>query len=139
MIMAPNGDWLFSYNYEYLGKYPASLFKVLNQGACRAHVYAEVYNPHPELGWVRTEMGSGQFPNAPDGHVAWVRQIRYFDLNTWLPMEPPTDDMGYWSKPYDTTCYARNPLINQGAAGPLMLFGEPGGYRPECAAIKLYP
>jgi hypothetical protein len=138
IVMNPAGDWLFSYNYEILGYYPGSMFKTLNKGACRAHSYAEVYNPHPSQGWARTEMGSGQFPNAPPGHVAWIRQIRYFDANYW-PMEPPSDDVALWSKPHDPVCYDRLPLANQGSAGPVMMFGGPGGKDPVCAQKKTLP
>lgn len=135
LVMAPNGDWLVSYNYQYIGAFRAERLnhKMLHQGACRAQVYGEVYNPHPEQGWVATEMGSGQFSGAPSGYTAWARQIRYLDPN-YLPLEPPIDDMAHWSKPYYSPCYDRQPLVPQGSAGPLMTFGGPGGKDPTCAA-----
>lgn len=138
MIMAPNGDWWLGYNEGYIGKYPASTFKILNNGACRAHVYGEVYNPHPKLGWVRTTMGSGEFPNAPPGHVASIRQIRFFDTN-WWPTAPVIDDFAHWSQPYDPVCYQRMSLADQGTAGPIMKFGGPGGKDPVCAQKKPSP
>ena len=94
-----------------------------------------MYNPHPELGWVPTEMGSAQFSSAPPGHVAWFRQIRYFDTN-WWPTEPPSDDFVHWSKPYHPPCYDRQPLEYQGSAGPILKYGGPGGKNPLCAQKK---
>ncbi len=133
LIQAPNGDWVVLYNFQYLGAYPAHNLKSLQHGACRTQVYGEVYNPHPEQGWVATEMGSGQFSGAAQGHVAWIRQIRYFDQN-FFPVEPTVDDAAHWTAPYHPPCYDRQSLYFQGSAGPLMTLGGPGGKNPLCAA-----
>jgi hypothetical protein len=133
LLMTPTGDWVVLYNYQYIGAFPATQLSLLQQGGCGAQVYGEVYNPHPEQGWVASEMGSGQFSNAPTGHVAWARQIRYFDPN-YFPVEPSNDDPALWSKPYHPPCYDRQPLSFQGSAGPLMTLGGPGGKDPTCAA-----
>ena len=139
LVILPNGDWWFSYNYEVLGRFPASVFTTLNKGACAAHVYGEVYNPNPQNGWVKTEMGSGQFSTGAPDNVAWARQIRYFDATWAFANEPQTDNSVYWSKPYATECYDRSPLTYQGSAGPIMLLGGPGGLDPVCAQKKPSP
>lgn len=135
LIRALNGDWVVFYNGQNLGKYEAHHFNTLQNGACRAHVYGEVYNPTPEQGWIATEMGSGQFSGTPQGRVAWMRQIRYLDTN-YFPQEPPTDAVTSWSKPYHYPCYDRQPLTYQDGAGPTLTFGGPGGKEPVCAQKK---
>ncbi|HRI72268.1 MAG TPA: neprosin family prolyl endopeptidase [Polyangium sp.] len=139
LIMAPDGTWWVVYNYQTVGKFPASVFTTLNQGACRAQIYGEVYNPHPEQGWVRTEMGSGQYSSGPNGNVAWVREIRYFDNSVSFVNEPKSDDLANWSKPYYPPCYDRSPLTYQGSGGPIMYLGGPGGKHPTCAQKKPAP
>lgn len=138
LLMAPTGSWWVVYNGQAIGHFPAALFTTLNKGACRAQVYGEVYNPHPEQGWVRTEMGSGQFSGTPQGRVAWIREIRYLDTN-YVPREPPTDDVTHWSQPYHYPCYDRQPLTSQNGAGPTLTLGGPGGKDPVCAQWKPSP
>ncbi len=139
VIMAPDGTWWVSYNYQILGKFPASVFMTLNKGACRAQIYGEVYNPHPEQGWPRTEMGSGKYGSGLSGDVAWVREIRYFDNSVSFVNEPKSDDLANWSKPYYPPCYDRSSLISQGSAGPIMYLGGPGGKDSLCAQKKPTP
>ncbi|HRI71666.1 MAG TPA: neprosin family prolyl endopeptidase [Polyangium sp.] len=139
LIMAPNGDWWVFYNFQAVGMFPAALFTTLNQGACRAQVYGEVYNSHPENGWVKSEMGSGRFGSTAGNDVAWVRQIRYFDIDGPFIYEPTKDDFAFWSKPYHTPCYDRSALTYQGSAGPIMYLGGPGGKNPVCAQKKPSP
>ncbi len=139
IIMDLEGNWWMFYNHQSIGKYPASLFTTLNKGACRAQVYGEVYNPHPENGWPKTEMGSGRFASGAANEVAWVRQIRYLDTNAPFVYAPNTDDSIFWSKPYHTPCYDRSPQIFQGSDGPLMYLGGPGGKHPVCAQKKPSP
>ncbi len=136
LIMAPNGDWWFFYNFQPIGKFPAALFTKLNQGACRAQVYGEVYNSHPENGWVKSEMGSGRFGSTAANDVAWVRQVRYVDVDGPFIYEPTKDNFAYWSQPYHTPCYDRSALTYQGSAGPIMYLGGPGGKNPDCAQKK---
>lgn len=133
IIMDPAGNWWIFYNDQALGYSPASLFTMLNKGACRAQAYGEVFASHPEQGWPRTEMGSGRFGSTAANEVAWVRQIRYLDTNTPFVHEPALDDLATWSQPYHPPCYDRSPQIFQGSAGPIMYLGGPGGKDTVCA------
>lgn len=85
------------------------------------------------------EMGSGRFGSTAANDVAWVRQIRYFDIDAPFVYEPNTDDVAFWSKPNHPPCYDRSPQIFQGLGGPLMYLGGPGGKNPVCAQKKPSP
>jgi hypothetical protein len=131
IVMDPLGNWWITYNGKLLGHYPAHLFTMLNQGACRTSLYGEVYNPTPEQGRVKTEMGSGQFHTAPAGHVAWVREPKYLDMN-WFVTDPKDDAFAAWSKPYEATCYSRSSMVDLGTPWQYLLLGGPGGKDPLC-------
>jgi hypothetical protein len=115
------GDWWITYNGELLGYYPASLFTMLNGGACGVAWYGEVLNTKLEA--VKTEMGSGKFVEAGLGNAAYVRNPMYLDL-AWNPVEPQDD---WASAPYAPLCYDRSPLWEQ-----YLFLGGPGGKNPAC-------
>jgi hypothetical protein len=123
IFQAPWGDWWITYNGWLLGYYPASLFTMLNTGACRASWYAEVFRKNVNDPAIKTEMGSGKFPEAEIPNVAYVRNPRYHDY-FGTPLEPQDDAH---MVPYAPLCYGRSPLTN----GILNLSG-PGGFNPAC-------
>jgi len=123
IYQAPWGDWWVTYNGWLLGYYPVSLFSMLNTGACKSSWYGEVFNPYPNQGAVKTEMGSGKYPEIGIPNVAYVRNPRYH--NYFGTSLLPQDD--YHMVPYAPLCYGRAPLTN----GILILSG-PGGFNPAC-------
>jgi Neprosin len=128
IFQAPTGDWWIAYDQDLLGYYPASLFTILNGGACMSSWYGEVFNRHPEMGAVKTEMGSGKFANAGRPDVAYVRSPKYFDPS-WFSMEP--EDMMYstWTRPYEPSCYTRSTLDLDPVSGSrIFSFGGSGGF-----------
>ncbi len=122
IFQSPTGDWWIAYNLDLLGYYPASLFTVLNGGACRTTWYGEVYNPDPGVA-LETEMGSGKFAGVGLYNAAHVRNPMYYDPS-WFGWEPgetvPTI-------PYNPLCYDRS-LFEDG----LFLFGGPGSKNASC-------
>lgn len=129
IFQSPLGDWWVAYGQELLGYYPASLFTLLNGGACESRWYGEVHNPRPDKGAVTTEMGSGKFAEAGRPNVAYVRNPKYYDP-FWLSVEPQDT---VWAAPYILSCYTRSP---QGpdpvSGGHIFNFGGPGGKDPGC-------
>jgi hypothetical protein len=118
------GDWWIMYNGWLLGYYPASLFTMLNTGACGSAWYGEVFRKLTDsTNAIKTEMGSGKFPEVGIPNVAYVRNPRYHDY-FGAPLEPQDD---FHMVPYAPLCYARAPLTN----GILMISG-PGGFNPAC-------
>jgi hypothetical protein len=114
------GDWWITYNGEWLGYYPASLFTMLNGGACGAAWYGEVLNRQEDA--VKTEMGSGKFAEAGLYNAAHVRNPTYLDLS-WTPVEPED-----WAMtPYAPLCYDRSILWEH-----YIYLGGPGGKNPAC-------
>ncbi|MRG97856.1 neprosin family prolyl endopeptidase [Polyangium spumosum] len=130
-VMDPQGSWWAFYNGRPLGHYSHELLPTLKQGACGVHYYGEVFDPKPEDGWAPTEMGSGQFATAPAGHVAWVREPKYLDMN-WLVTDPQDDAFERWSKPYEPSCYTRSSMVDLGWPWQYFLLGGPGGKDPLC-------
>jgi len=130
-VMDLDGNWWAFYNGQTLGYYPADLFTTLKQGACAVQYYGKVIDRTPNDGWVPTEMGSGQFATAPAGHVAWVREPKYLDMN-WLVRDPQNDGFEYWSKPYEPSCYTRSSMVDLGMPWQYFLLGGPGGTDPLC-------
>jgi len=130
IFQVPGGDWWLSYNGWLLGYYPASLFTMLDKGACSASWYTEVADQKPGTAWVQTEIGTGKFGDtAVPGEAAWVRQPLYWDMS-YLLQEPKIDE---YMQPYDTLCYSRSKLTDLGALlGKRFLAGGPGGYNPLC-------
>jgi hypothetical protein len=122
IVQSSLGDWWIIYKGDVLGYYPASLFKMLNGGACGAAWYGEILNATPGTS-PETEMGSGQFPEAGMPNIAYVRYPMYYDLS-WVPVEPLDD---YHSQPFEPLCYGRAPLTD-GILG----LGGPGGFNPAC-------
>jgi hypothetical protein len=115
------GDWWITYNGEWLGYYPASLFMMLNGGACGSAWYGEVLNIKSDA--VKTEMGSGKFVEAGLLNAAYVRNPMYIDLS-WTPVEPQED----WAvTPYAPLCYDRSILWEH-----YIFLGGPGGKNPAC-------
>ncbi len=125
------GNWWAFYNGRALGQYPKHLFTTLNQGACAVQYYGEVYDHDLADGWAPTEMGSGQFATAPAGHVAWMREPKYLDMN-WLVTDPQDDAFERWSKPYASSCYTRSSMVDLGLPWQYFLLGGPGGKDPLC-------
>jgi hypothetical protein len=115
------GDWWITYDGDFLGYYPASLFTMLNGGACGSAWYGEVLNKQSYA--VKTEMGSGKFVEAGLYNAAYVRNPMYIDLS-WTPVEPQED----WAMtPYAPLCYDRSILWEH-----YMYLGGPGGKNPAC-------
>jgi hypothetical protein len=94
IFQSPTGDWWIAYNGDLLGYYPASLFTMLNGGACRSAWYGEVARAilpqAPAAGWPKIEMGSGEFAETGLLNAAHVRDPQYYDL-TWAGV-PTTED-----------------------------------------------
>ena len=127
IFQAPvTGDWWIAYKNELLGYYPASLFKMLNEGACVSLWYGEVgwRKPAKAAAWVKTEMGSGKFAVEKSPHAAYVRNPKYYDLS-WIGNEPP--DQFIPPPFYDSKCYSRTPKENG-----IFYLGGPGGKDPGC-------
>jgi hypothetical protein len=124
------GDWWLAYNGWLLGYYPASLFTLLNKGACSANWYVEVLDQKPGSAWVQTEAGTGKYGHeAVPGEAAWVRQPLFWDTN-WLVQEPKVD---LPMTPQKNKCYTRSPLMDLGPLwGKRFFAGGPGGYNPLC-------
>jgi hypothetical protein len=122
IFQVPWGDWWITYNGDFLGYYPASLFTMLNSGACRSSWYGEVLRV-PSRGNIKTEMGSGKLIEAGLGHVAYVRKPKFYDL-FWNAVEPKDD---WHMVPYAPLCYERGALWD----GILHMNG-PGGNNPWC-------
>jgi hypothetical protein len=131
IFQSASGDWWIAHNTNLLGHYPASLFKMLNGGACRAAWYGEVFDPTPTT-WTSNDMGSGQFASAGYPKAAYVRNPRYFDLfyKPWYPALD-TDDM--WLKPYVAACYTRSLLLTGATPWDRVIYlGGPGGGAAGC-------
>ena len=102
---------------------------MLNGGACRSVWYGEVFNPKPEKGPVKTEMGSGQFADANLLYAAYVRNLMYYDL-LWFGMEP---EDGNPMIPHVPSCYSRSPLVlGLPPWNGYFLLGGPGGRSQAC-------
>ena len=124
IVQSPDGgDWWIIYKGDVLGHYPASLFTMLNGGACGAAWYGEVLRDKKKDSSPETEMGSGQFPEAGMPNIAYVRYPMYYNLS-WAPVEPLDD---YHAQPYEPLCYGRAPL-----ADGILGMGGPGGFNPPC-------
>jgi len=131
------GNWWIVHNGNVLGYYPASLFHMLNTGACAAAWYGEVYDPTPET-WTWTDMGSGEFPTAGYGYSAYIRDPIYYDLS-YAPLYPLDDPMDatkykYTMAPLAPACYTRSTLT---AGAPpqwsrFIYLGGPGGDATGC-------
>jgi Neprosin len=130
IFQMPWGDWWIAYRGEFLGYYPAGLFKMLNTGACRASWYAEAYDGTP-IQWTTTDMGSGQFAEAGLGKAAYIRRPKFRDMN-WLELDP-VDNKDHHSKPNFPACYTRSILfLNDPLLGDHFFYGGPGGGSPGC-------
>lgn len=77
--------WLKAFGRD-IGYYPAELFSkkstkedTLAAYGDRIDFYGEVYNSGPNL--TGTDMGSGNFPEAGDGKVGYIRNMVYLDGN----------------------------------------------------------
>jgi hypothetical protein len=78
------GNWWLFVLDRWIGYYPATLFgagtdasRSLQQGASHCYYYGEIYDSHPQL--TRTDMGSGNFPEAGFGQSAYIRNQVYTD------------------------------------------------------------
>lgn len=124
IFQVPWGDWWIAYNGWLLGYYPASLFTMLNTGACKSSWYGEVFRKNvnnPDA--INIEMGSGKFPEAGIPNVAYMRNPRYHDY-FGTPLEPQDD---FHMVPYAPLCYGRSPLTNN-----ILIVGGPGGFNSAC-------
>jgi hypothetical protein len=121
--MPVTGDWWITYNGDVLGYYPATLFTMLNGGACEASWYGEVFRRRAKDGNIKTEMGSGRFPEAGQPNVAYVRNPKFHD-SSLFGVEPQDD----WHMiPYQPLCYARSALWDH-----VVVISGPGGNNPGC-------
>jgi hypothetical protein len=136
IFQSPMGDWWIAYNGDLLGYYPASLFTILNGGACRSAWYGEIARRTPAStpGWAKTEMGSGEFAEAGLLYAAHVRNPKYYNL-TWGPVTP-TEDLPFSQamKPNKPQCYNRSELtyIDPPWDSFFLFLGGPGGKNPGC-------
>jgi hypothetical protein len=121
--MPVTGDWWITYNGDVLGYYPATLFTMLNGGACKASWYGEVLRNLPTDGNIKTEMGSGRFPEVGRPNVAYVRNPKFHDISLF-GVEPQDD----WHMiPYQPLCYGRSALWDH-----VVIISGPGGNNPGC-------
>lgn len=129
-----SGNWWVAHNGNTLGYYPASLFDMLNLGACEAQWYGEVYDPTP-TDWTWTDMGSGELPAGGPGYgyLSYIRNPTFRDLlfGPWFP----GDQIGFYGpkENYEPLCYARTDLLKQPVGSPWEYFfylGGPGGDAP---------
>lgn len=129
-----SGNWWIAHNGNVLGHYPASLFQMLNKGACVAAWYGEVYDPTPD-DWTWTNMGSGEFPTAGYGYASYVRDPMYLDPS-YIPLYPIDDAVNidkYSVKPLFSPCYTRSTLtIGIPPWSRYVHLGGPGGDAPGC-------
>ncbi len=139
IIQAPStGDWWIAHNGSLLGYYPASLFQMLNKGACRAAWYGEVYDPTP-TNWTANNLGSGEFPTAGFGYAAYVREPIYLDLQ-YTPLYPedapdpdPQKLRPFSIDPLVPECYTRSVLsVSAPPWSHYVYLGGPGGDAPGC-------
>ena len=130
IFQVPTGDFWIAYNGDLLGYYPASLFTMLNKGACKTAWYGEIYRQNPLQGNIKTEMGSGQFAKTGLLNAAHVRNPKYYDPY-WFANEPK-DEIGV--SPIEPLCYSRSPLTLIGAPwnSTFLFLGGPGGKNPGC-------
>jgi hypothetical protein len=120
--MPVTGDWWIAYNGDLLGYFPANLFSMLDGGACKSSWYGEVFNPTPGI-TIKTEMGSGLFPEAGIPNVAYVRSPKYHEVSLF-GVEPQDD---WHMTPYEPLCYGRSALWDS-----LIFLSGPGGKNPGC-------
>jgi hypothetical protein len=138
IFQSPTGDWWIAYNGDLLGYYPASLFTMLNGGACRSAWYGEVARAilpqAPAAGWPKIEMGSGEFAETGLLNAAHVRDPQYYDL-TWAGV-PTTEDPPFSDAltPNEPLCYNRSALTHIPAPwdSTFMFLGGPGTKNPGC-------
>jgi hypothetical protein len=136
IFQAPvTGDWWIAYNGDLLGYYPASLFTMLNGGACVSAWYGEVAKKMPPKspGWNMT-MGSGEFAEAGLLNAAHVRDPKYYDLG-WGGVPPMEDQpFSHAMTPNKPLCYTRSKLTYIPAPwdSTFLFLGGPGGKNPGC-------
>ena len=130
LIRSPSGDWWMVYNGEVLGIYPADRFTMLNQGACNAHFYSEIYDGTPEA-WTFTDMGSGLPLDAGPNRVAYMRRLTFREP-LWVEVEV-TETMGVRSQKEITACYTRTDLELGGPlTGNFFFYTGQGSDAPGC-------
>ena len=137
IFQSPTGDWWIAYNGNLLGYYPASLFTMLNKGACVSAWYGEVARKRPDTPnpvWAKTKMGSGEYAEAGLLNAAHVRDPKYYDL-TWVGVTPTEDPpFSQAMGPNKPLCYNRSKLTYIAAPwdGIFLFLGGPGGTNPAC-------
>jgi len=127
-----SGNWWIAHNGNTLGYYPASLFDLLNLGACRSAWYGEVFDPTP-TDWTWTDMGSGEFGPAAYGYAAYVKDPIYRDLLN-APTAPIDDPLvNLQMTPFANACYTRATMTKAAPPwGRYLYLGGPGGDAPGC-------
>jgi hypothetical protein len=133
IFQSPAGDWWIAHNGNLLGYYPASLFKLLNTGACRAAYYGEIYDGTP-TDWTWSDMGSGEFASAGWGYASYVRDPSFQDsfYSPWYPGDC-TDPNICYARPFDNNCYTRSTLtMGMPPWSRYFYLGGPGGDAPGC-------
>jgi hypothetical protein len=111
ITLSSAGDWWIAHNGNWLGYYPAHLFKELNGGACRAAWYAEVYDGTP-TSWTWTDVGSGLDMSLGFAYLAYVRNPEFRDLVSGLWSAGDCTQDICFTKPMDTECYSRSTLMS---------------------------
>lgn len=130
LLRSPSGDWWTVYNGEVLGIYPGHLFTMLNQGACRAHFYSEIYDGTPD-DWTWTDMGSGLPLDAGANKVAYMRRLAFREP-LWVEVEV-TKAMDNRSKLEISECYTRTSLKSDSPfTGNFLNYSGEGGDAPGC-------
>ena len=128
IFQSPTKDWWIAFGKDLVGYYPAHLFTVLNQGACRTSWYGEVFqNSKANTG--KTEMGSGRFAEEKRPFAAYVRTPRYYNL-FWLGVDLKD---AFVMEPNVSSCYSRTPLEKDVMTLDNIFFlGGPGEHNEGC-------
>jgi hypothetical protein len=135
----PNAWWIY-FNDDWVGYFDTSeAFTVLDNSACRAAWYGEVYDPYhtsPPADWTNADLGSGTLPtgstfSANWGYRGYARSPGYFtSIGEGSSVVPSSVTP---SGGIDTSCY-NHLLTSDGGApfNPTMWFGGPGGNGTGC-------
>ncbi|XP_068640310.1 protein neprosin-like [Aristolochia californica] len=122
---ANTGNWWLIFNEASVGQvevgyWPGSLYTYLAQSASTIDWGGEV-DTMP--GGTFPPMGSGNFPTAAPGYVAYARNIQFVDING-LFFDAPIELTKLETRP---SCYQLRDGYNPGNLGRYFGFGGPGG------------
>ena len=103
---------------------------MLNQGACNAHFYSEIYDGTPEA-WTFTDMGSGLPLDAGPNRVAYMRRLTFREP-LWVEVEV-TKAQDTRSKTEIPACYTRTRLESGSPlTGNFFIYSGDGSDAPGC-------